>query len=679
MQARLVVNQPRLFFTRIFVRRCTTAVGFNESRTPNPAAGQRRLKVVKKLKKRSSSRKKDASLPLAPSEEESVGAAHWDDRGLVGELSAVSAEDATPEARMLSQGVQEVEASFLEHGRFSPEPHYPPAQGTLPAFKLVEPSLHPALPAEPTSLRLNENTTEQSACLRLLFKKCGIGSSWSDYGLINHLSSRDWSVASTRFNTLGRTVLENVVAEEFLHWSLRNVKFWVQDCPPVTFEIADSALYAVSPRHPQGGAHGFPPYDPAMDGEADINNLLSYSHGEQMAAVFLNQASLEMLAEDHGLLGLMHVDSAKGLQASSFTLAEKANPALVMQARELVPLSDARESLDLTETNLGTSSVDAHLGDNLLALVGAVKIEKGLAAAKTVARHVLRLNDNHGTDAPEACQRHLDRLVLENNPSVVCEKIFEYLGIKTEWRTETIEHPLDREDEEANEQDYLEAKVMTDSAEEQRKVVEKQTEAIKAANKQLEEARTKRPAEQQEESQGQLQVRGSDEPAPIDPNRSPLEPTSPEDEVSRAMVTVEDDDDEYALQFDAEGNPIDIRQTSLKYPIEPGPYQSTAPISPAPMYSVPRPDAPLIERLHWKNARKVEREAAKMKLEAVFASLMTPKKLVYKTVMVDRRSGRVLGYGSSTSVSTARVEAHSDALQKIRSNLMGLLHTASSS
>eukprot|EP00659_Diplonema_papillatum_P000435 gene435-633_t len=577
MQARLVVNQPRLFFTRIFVRRCTTAVGFNESRTPNPAAGQRRLKVVKKLKKRSSSRKKDASLPLAPSEEESVGAAHWDDRGLVGELSAVSAEDATPEARMLSQGVQEVEASFLEHGRFSPEPHYPPAQGTLPAFKLVEPSLHPALPAEPTSLRLNENTTEQSACLRLLFKKCGIGSSWSDYGLINHLSSRDWSVASTRFNTLGRTVLENVVAEEFLHWSLRNVKFWVQDCPPVTFEIADSALYAVSPRHPQGGAHGFPPYDPAMDGEADINNLLSYSHGEQMAAVFLNQASLEMLAEDHGLLGLMHVDSAKGLQASSFTLAEKANPALVMQARELVPL------------------------------------------------HVLRLNDNHGTDAPEACQRHLDRLVLENNPSVVCEKIFEYLGIKTEWRTETIEHPLDREDEEANEQDYLEAKVMTDSAEEQRKVVEKQTEAIKAANKQLEEARTKRPAEQQEESQGQLQVRGSDEPAPIDPNRSPLEPTSPEDEVSRAMVTVEDDDDEYALQFDAEGNPIDIRQTSLKYPIEPGPYQSTAPISPAPMYSVPRPDAPLIERLHWKNARKVEREAAKMKLEAVFASLMTPK------------------------------------------------------
>ena len=54
------------------------------------------------------------------------------------------------------------------------------------------------------------------------------------------------------------------------------------------------------------------------------------------------------------------------------------------------------------------------------------------------------------------------------------------------------------------------------------------------------------------------------------------------------------------------------------------------------MYSVPKGDAPLVERLYWKNTLKRQRDTHKSQLESMFVDLMRPKVFfTHKTINSD--------------------------------------------
>eukprot|EP01064_Diplonema_japonicum_P009493 TRINITY_DN16991_c0_g2_i1.p1 TRINITY_DN16991_c0_g2~~TRINITY_DN16991_c0_g2_i1.p1 ORF type:complete len:613 (+),score=184.34 TRINITY_DN16991_c0_g2_i1:54-1892(+) len=528
------------------------------------------------------------------------------------------------------------------------------AQEYTPEVAPVDPELFPSLipkhPAYPSTLSLHENGVEQRENLKHLFRSAEIDHTWRDFSLLNHLSESEWSLESDRFNFLGATICKSVVSKSFLKLTLDSGLGWVRHAPPVTFTINKNDLYA---RSPNGGtAHGLPHFDASEEGhEPDVSGMLSYNHAKQVEAVLLNNGNLNLLALDHGMLSLQNSSHLPALQ--EFTPAEMQNPTLIMQPRQLIS-----KTPNLWNTNLEPTNKE--IGQKIISLIGAVKLEKGTAKAKDVARVVLGIDTKR--DVLEQCLASLDKQVMETSPGAVVQGIYEYLNVTVAWRTDTEERALDERDVADYEMSLEEQDRIAASTVKEAKLMEEKSKEIQQVNAALKESRQPRENDEKMEKAEQPELH---------PDTSPIPAAEPEP----SYLTEQEEEDEYTLQFDAQGNPIDIRETSLKYPIEPGPYQSDVPISEAPMYRVPQPDAPILERVRWKNMRRMEREQSKMVLEQMFKRLMTPRKLIHKSVMVDETSNKVLGYGVSECAITARVRAEMDALRNIKQNLMSLRTT----
>ena len=420
-------------------------------------------------------------------------------------------------------------------------------------------------PPRTTRLSLNNLEFAQRERLTHVLQLCGIVPggpegvpAWKDFTLINHLSTTQWCLERDRFNYLGKSVLERVLTEAFVQHCMENRLPWVQHMAPVTFEVSKSHATLRAP--PLGGSHGAPHHFSHADAhEPEVSSTLSSEHARQVEAIFLNVGSLTSLSTQVGLHGLMNSAMLKTL--ADFTPAEKRNPSLIV-----VPGQIHSSDPSLGHTNLRAMSNDK-VGEKLLALVGSVRTQQGAGVAKKLARHLLfgehvaedaRRSEGGGRrDVLELAAAHLDDQVLRTSPSKVLAGLHQHMGVEVEWQTEVVEV---RETEE-------EAAQLRASIEEQDRVadstlrtlreVKEKSDGLKEAKLALAEARGSKGG-------GEAAI-----------------PKYAEDEANVAEVKefeaaapmVLENDDEYTLQFDAEGNPIDIRKTSLTYPQMPGPHQ----------------------------------------------------------------------------------------------------------
>ena len=186
-----------------------------------------------------------------------------------------------------------------------PAPPEPLHARVVPEHRLLLPTID-AERSEPatTRLSLNQLSVPQRARLRELLDVSGItttkGAPWGDFALINHLSTREWSLETDRFNFHGKTVAERVVTEEILKHTLERSLQWVQHCAPITFEVSKASPFAESPN--LGGKAGMMnDYDRATAVEPEVSSVLSYTHVKQMEAVFLNAGNLTLLSTQLGI------------------------------------------------------------------------------------------------------------------------------------------------------------------------------------------------------------------------------------------------------------------------------------------------------------------------------------------------------------------------------------------
>eukprot|EP01065_Artemidia_motanka_P047135 TRINITY_DN7308_c0_g1_i1.p1 TRINITY_DN7308_c0_g1~~TRINITY_DN7308_c0_g1_i1.p1 ORF type:complete len:736 (+),score=271.29 TRINITY_DN7308_c0_g1_i1:73-2280(+) len=500
----------------------------------------------------------------------------------------------------------------------------------------------------------NSFAPEQRASLTRLFKTAGVSTDWTDFVLLNHLSTREWCLQTDQYCYLGRTAVREMLTEAVLYFTCRHGLPWVRQCAPVTFEVDASSPWPVSPMFK--GAHGLPSnYDPAVHGRPpDVGTELSSLHVEQLLAVLLNPAWLRMLARDNGLHALQ--DSEQLPTLTDYSEEEMRNPAMLLRpARRRFGPNPSRTNF---RPSGSLSRAKSPLPAKLLGLVGAVHIEKGHAAAQAVAREVWGLGTT-SSDLVERAIWALDRQIMEGSPSEVVAALLQEQKIQFDWKVHSVELPADAgrvtdDSHHGRLPDPSAAVVGDDAATDTGKFTESAS-TISSADEALREAKEAREREdggEQEEVRPALVSDGEDKGA--------------------VPATFAGGDDEYTLQFDANGNPIDLRQTSELSPVPMGPYQSEFPISDAPIFAPPSPDAPIVERLHWKRTVREEKARNQDKLRSLFDALLTPRQLSFKAVLQCRRTGAVIGSGAGSSVASARVSAQSDYIRRLRANLAGL-------
>ena len=274
----------------------------------------------------------------------------------------------------------------------------------------------------------------------------------------------------------------------------------------------------------------------------------------------------------------MNADALSSL--ADFTPAERQNPALLVQGKKL-----GNPEVSLHNTNLTRLSNNI-VGAKVLALIGAVRLEKGAAASKDLARHVLFgshaseeiLQGKGGIDSNDVVElavASLDEQVLKTSPNKVLANLLVHMNIQVEWKTEVIELRNSADEKRELESLVDTADRITDSVHESIEKIRTTGKEVASMQSALDEAKKAR--------QERLDRPAPEKVAPEPTGHEAITDAAPrkEDGTALAPVTEEqsssvvelDDDDDYTLQFDAHGAPIDIRQTSLKYPIEPGPHQ----------------------------------------------------------------------------------------------------------
>ena len=433
------------------------------------------------------------------------------------------------------------------------------------------PTIDPKYPSFPTDLIINQLDPLKRSNLQSLFTVSGIDGKWKDFGLINHLSTNKWVMETNRFNTLGMTIAKLALSKAIFNYTITKGVSWERHYAPVTFEVDKSDLTVNSPLHQ--GNRGLPSFDAAIDHLPDVSNKLSYLHVQQLEAVHLNEGNLSLLGADWGLEGLMHSDELPTIQ--DFTPAERMNPTLVIKPTDLL---SAEQNLE--NTNLGpvNKTVGNEVGQKVLALIGSVKVEKNRSKATKVAEHIFRLNNE--SDLIDRTVDSLDNQIMELDPTSVMTNILLHMGIEVEYRTEVAETPLSPQEIADIEMSLEDAQQIADSAAIERQVLLKKGTEIQAIEERLEKAKWIKPNHEEEDNIAKQQAEDHiaegdklNEDGPIDPESVPKTDTSSELVKIPTDREIVHEDDEYTLQFDSEGNPIDIRQTSIKYPIEPGPHQ----------------------------------------------------------------------------------------------------------
>eukprot|EP01062_Namystynia_karyoxenos_P078255 TRINITY_DN8034_c0_g1_i1.p1 TRINITY_DN8034_c0_g1~~TRINITY_DN8034_c0_g1_i1.p1 ORF type:complete len:758 (+),score=264.24 TRINITY_DN8034_c0_g1_i1:75-2276(+) len=509
----------------------------------------------------------------------------------------------------------------------------------------------------------NAFTGSQREALARVFAAAGISSGeWSDFLLLNHLSTREWTLQTDQYSYLGRVAASTALTEALLHYTHRHRLPWVRHCPPVTFEIDAASLWPEAPH--MGGSHGFPQhFDPATEGRPpEEGRELSYLHMEQLCAALLNKVYLKLLARDCGLHALQDADQLPTLGALS--PAEQRNPTLLLRPAQLI-----RAAPDPARTNLEPSSrASSPLPGKLLGLLGAVHMERGGSAARAVARQIWGISTT-SSDLAERAVEALDRQVIETTPAEVADALLQQQGLRAEWSIHSVEVPLEAAEHPEQHKRAAYGRALGDGAaaaaeDDAAADVEafrERSGSLSAAAKALGDFRSAERA-----------ARAAPDGEAAEGPQDQLAATSQPDAVAAEKEDAPGEVDEYTLHFDALGKPIDIRQTSAVYPVEPGPHQSDYPLAEAPMYAPPRPDAPIVERMYWKRAMREGRERSKRQLEGLFSALLTPRELYFKAVLSDQRTGAVLGSGAGRSCAAARLDAQTDYLRRVRANLSGL-------